>query len=435
MGVAPVDGYGPITKSNAAEIYKDKETYNNLSPAQKHLVDKYVPQEERDQIDYDTGADHSNAYQKGQDALGDDLKMAKEHGGQGGNAAATTTGNAIFAAGACVLTKIAMPTSTTSGWAAIGLAAATLACSIGTVVCSKLFDNAYDDRTKVNDNAEGTNGTIDETKNALEETMDLMNEDMDLYQGQQEEMTNMVNNNVSAKADLQAQLVDAQAAGDTNAVKQLKEQIKALDGVDLSAQQEEIDETREHLEEYQLCNDEAHGVADGGQTVSEFLQEGTPMGIVAAVNVLLLTIATGFAGACIASSMVGSANDASHFDFAGSAQGIAAAAIYAVAVGLLGTSTGIMTSKTKKEFECGSSGRDMEGSHVNPLYEMIDEQSQYVESTGENFDETDEGADESRSNAEESAAETVKNAKDRVAAGGGKKDDDDDDKDKDKDKK
>ena len=114
---------------------------------------------------------------------------------------------------------------------------------------------------------------------------------------------------------------------------------------------------------------------------------------------------------------------------------VVACAMLMVSASLLGKATNTMKNKTVKEFECGSSGRDMEG-HVSTLNDMITQQEGYVESTGENFDETDKGAKESRSNAEESAAETVGKAKDRVAVGGGKKDDDDDDdKDKDKDKK
>ena len=425
MGVAPVDGYGPITKSNAAEIYKDKETYNNLSVAQKHLVDKYVPQEERDQIDYDTGADHDNAFKEGRDKIGD-AKNADEHGGQAGNAIATGGGAVACAAGAVALLKAPIYSNVCGAmWGAIGMAV----LSALSLVCVNKYDNGYDDRTKANDNADGTNETIDNTTTALEETMDLMDEDMDLYQGQQEDMTNMVNNNVSAKADLQAQLVDAQAAGDVNRVKQLKEQIKAIDETDFSKQQDEIDETREHLEEYRLCNDEALGVKDGGETVSDFLKEGTPLGIGGAVVATLLGIATIICG-------IDAAKAAASFKTIWEVpMAVVACAMLMVSASLLGKATNTMKNKTVKEFECGSSGRDMEG-HVSTLNDMITQQEGYVESTGENFDETDKGAKESRSNAEESAAETVGKAKDRVAVGGGKKDDDDDDdKDKDKDKK
>ena len=78
---------------------------------------------------------------------------------------------------------------------------------------------------------------------------------------------------------------------------------------------------KEHIEEYQLCNDEALGVADGGQTVSEFLQEGTPLGIVAAVNTVMLTVASVFCGVCIASAMSGAAKSFAAWDFGGGAAG------------------------------------------------------------------------------------------------------------------
>ena len=66
-----------------------------------------------------------------------------------------------------------------------------------------------------------------------------------------------------------------------------------------------------------MCNDEALGVADGGQTVSEFLQEGTPFGIVAAVNTVMLTVASVFCGVCIASAMSGAAKSFAAWDFGG----------------------------------------------------------------------------------------------------------------------
>ena len=429
----------PDSKENCRKIVGDSSYPDCCNYAQNAKIRSFLNEEEIDQIRYDTGNSHSDAFNDGRDKIGD-AKKADEHGGQAGNAAVTSVGTAGGAFGVMVLAKVSAKIITNTipgGFIALGMGIATAAAALISLAFARAFDNGYDDRTKANDNAGGTNETMDNTTNALAETMDAMNEDMDLYKEQQDSMTNMLNNNVSAKADLQAQLIDAQAAGDTNRVKQLKEQIKGINGVDLSKQQEEIDETREHLEEYKLCNDEALGVKDGGQTVSDFLKEGTPLGVVAALDAALIAVATIMSASALKKSiMAGASNSAKGpWAWAAAAAAYVGAAAFVVAGTLLAASGYTMGEKSKKEFECGSSGRDMEG-HVSTLNDMITQQEGYVESTGENFDETDEGAEESRSKAEGSAAETVGNAKDRVAAGGGKKDDDNDkDKDKDKDKK
>lgn len=421
MGVAPVDGYGNITSGNAKEIYtKYKKGEVNLSPAQQKYCENFLTPEEIDEVSYDTDVKNK----EGKDKIGD-AEKAESHGGQGGNVAATSLGNAVFGTAAAVITHQAEKWAKSDGWVALALAAATLVCATGTLVCSNAFDAGYKDRTGAKDNADDTNATIDGYANALIDTMDMMNEDMDAYTKLSQDYTLTVNTNTSQLASLQVDLAAAQAAGDKAGVENIKNQMKQIEGMDLSGQTDEMDETKGRLDEYNAANSESQGVSSAGQSVSDFLKEGTALGVMATVNAVGLAFATVWAGIAIGSGLLGSASSASRFDFAGAAQGIAASVLFAVSTALLGTSAGKMSSKAKNEFECGSSGRDMEG-HVGALNDMIEQQAGYVESTTENFDSTDESSKESQAEAQEKGNKAVQTK--GALPTTPKKDDKDDDK-------
>lgn len=422
MGVAPVDGYGNITSGNAKEIYtKYKKGEVNLTPAQQKYCENFLTPEEIDEVSYDTDVKNK----EGKEKIGD-AEKAESHDGQGGNAAVTTLGNAAFGTAAVVLTRMASSLSSKSGWTAIIYGVATLACAAGSLVCTNAFDAAYKDRTGAKDNADSTNATIDGYTSALTDTMDMMNEDMDAYTKLSQDYTLTVNTNTSQLASLQVDLAAAQAAGDKAGVENIKNQMKQIEGMDLSGQTDEMDETKGRLDEYNAANSESQGVSSAGQTVSDFLKEGTPIGVIGAVNALALTVAAGMAGITIAKSIIGAGKDASHLDFAGSAAGIAASVLFTISTALLGTSATKMTNKTKNEFECGSAGRDMED-HVNTLNDMIEQQAGYVESTTENFDSTDESSQESQAEAQEKGNKAVQTK--GALPTTPKKDNDDDDKD------
>lgn len=394
MGVAPVDGYGNITSGNAKEIYtKYKKGEVDLSPAQQKYCENFLTPEEIDEVSYDTDVKNKT----GKDKIGD-AEKAESHGGQGANVAVATAGNAAAIAS---FPLVAMMALAADGFTAVVLGAAAVAISAATIVFSKMFDAGYKDRTGAKDKADDTNATIDGYTNALLDTMDMMNEDMDLYQKQSDEYTLTVNTNTSQMASLQVDLAAAQAAGDTAGVENLKNQMKQIEEMDLSGQEEGLDETKGRLDEYNAANSESQGVSSAGQTVSDFLKEGTALGVVASVNAIGLTLCGAAAGAVAA----GHCPKLAPFfpDFGTS---IAAKVMYALSAAAFGVSAATMGTKTKNEFECGSAGRDMEG-HVGALNDMIGEQASYVESTTETFDATDEASQESQGEAQEKANKAV----------------------------
>ncbi len=411
MGVSPVPGYGFITQQNAAEIYRDKETYDQLDTAQKHLIDRYVPPEQREEIDYDTGANLDNAHEDGWNQI-KDADAAESHGGQGGNVAASTAGSAAAAAGFILFAPMVEATvsettpMSTICWTALAGGAISAAAGAAALASAKLFDNGYNDRVTAKDNADGTNGVIDANTAAMEDTMELMNEDMDLYQEMNDLLTDGMNEKAAQGADLKQQLADCEAVGDKNGAKRIKEQLKQMEKDDeFEGDKEDLDGVRENLEMYREANVEATGVSDGAKTVSDFLGQGTTLGVFASINALILgvttTIATINGGTALLSGVLPWEKPVA----------IAANILFMISVPLLAAGTATMASKAVKEFECGSAGSEMDG-HIEQLDNMKGEQESYIEETNENFDESDETAQEDREEGQKAA--------DDVAPGGTK---------------
>lgn len=424
MGVAPVDGYGNITSGNAKEIYtKYKKGEVNLTPAQQKYCENFLTPEEIDEVSYDTDVKNK----EGKDKIGD-AEKAESHGGQGANAAATTTGSVagmagvtgglMFAASASKAAKGAEKASI-NVWSAILAGAIIVASGIVCIFSAKAFDAGYKDRKDAAGKADDTNSTIDGYTNALIDTMDMMNEDMDAYTKLSQDYTLTVNTNTSQLASLQVDLAAAQAAGDKAGVENIKNQIKQIEGMDLSGQTDEMDETKGRLDEYNAANSESQGVSSAGQSVSDFLKEGTALGVMATVNAVLLTVGAVLCG-------IGAAKAASAPKWLPEIPvGIAAAILYGLGAASLGAAAGIMGTKASTEYKCGSAGSDMEG-HVGALNDMIEQQAGYVESTTENFDSTDESSKESQAEAQEKGNKAVQTK--GALPTTPKKDDKDDDK-------
>ena len=394
MGVAPVDGYGNITSGNAKEIYtKYKKGEVNLSPAQQKYCENFLTPEEIDEVSYDTDVKNK----EGKDKIGD-AEKAESHGGQGGNAVATTvsTIGAVLgaAAAACAL-------ASATGFGAMAGGIAVFAIAACTKLIASKFDAGYKDRTGACDRANDTNATIDGYTNALIDTMDMMNEDMDLYQQQSEEYTLTVNTNTSQMASLQVDLAAAQAAGDKAGVENIKNQMKQIEGMDLSGQTDEMDETKGRLDEYNAANSESQGVSSAGQTVSDFLKEGTALGVVATVNAAILTLAA--ARSTLAATLSFPKIAPFFPDLAASTVG---KIMYGLAAAGFAWGVASFSGKAAKEYKCGSAGGDMQG-HVDGLNDMIEQQAGYVESTTETFDAADESSTESQGEAKEKANKAV----------------------------
>lgn len=401
MGIEAIDskyGYGDtISSSNALEIYRDRECYNDLRPSQQKYVQKFLTQEQMDQVDYDMQT--TDAKNNGKDKI-EDAQKAESHGDQTGNAFATGGGAAACAAGAVALLKAPIYSSVYSALAgAVGMTV----LSALSLICVNKYDNGYKDRCDTRDNADATNEVMQSHSDALNESMNMMDESLETYQGQVEDFTDTTNANNSRATELEIEIADAEAMGDMDKAKALREELANLSKFDYSGMEEDMDSTREELDEYGMMAEESKGVAEGGTSVADFLKEGTPLGIGATIVTVLLGVATTL-------SAIDAAKSAVCFKFIWEIPVAAiAAALLMASSALLGSATYKMGDKAKNEFECGSKGGEVQD-YVNTLNTTIEDHIGYTESTTEDFDKTDEDSQESIAENKEKAGEAKEQA-------------------------
>lgn len=391
MAIA-VDGYGNITKGNAKEIYVAwKRGEVELNKLQQTKCESFLSPEEIDEVQYDV----KTSEKTGKDKINTEGTEKKT----GGNAAATTVGNIAAVAGAVTAANtIALAADGFTQWAiAIGMNI----CAASTLLLVKAFDNAYKERTAARDASDQTNTTLDNYNDGLANSMEMMNEDIELYGEQQDKLTTTVNTQVSQGADLQMQYDAAVAMGDTNGAQALKEQMKTLSEQDNSQLEDELAETGEGIEEYRAMNAESIGCAESGQSVSDFLKEGTTMGALGVVNSIVLTLGAAVMGFTAAGTFPKLAPFFPDLPLT-----LTGKVVFGIAAALFAKSAKQMMDKSKAEFECASAGGDMQ-EHVNSLNEMISQQDQYTTETEGAFAESDEAAAESQAEAEEAAGDAV----------------------------
>ena len=405
MGVAPVDfgdgrGPVPIDKSNAKMALQKRQELG-LDTSQIKYAESFLTTEEKDEIFYS----ENESQERGKEKAGG-VEGAEEHDGQGGNAAATSVGMAACGAGAVLIATQTNIWAKINGFAGLGWSAALCACAALAKVFAGAFDNGYDDRMTCKEGAEATNGELDQYTSDLEGTMDSMNEDMSEYQDAIDNYTASKNDNTNRQAETQMQIQDAEAMGDFKKVAELQAQLKGLGEADFSKEEEDMGEIKERLDEYSSIGDEAIGLRDGATTVSEFLKEGTALGIVALADAALLTIATAITTSAVYSNVKKAIQSLASWNFAEAACAMAASALCLSGVVLFGMATSTIGMKGKNELECGSAGNDMED-HISALNDMIGEQSAYVDQTTSDFGSVDQASAESQGEAAKKAGEAT----------------------------
>ena len=389
-----VEGYGNITKGNAKEIYVAwKRGEVELNKAQQTKCESFLSPEEIDEVQYDDKVTEK----RGKDSINTENTDNKANVAGG---AATGT-----AAGAVATILFGKALSSISGFSALAASIIAVACSAVTLGLSFAFDAGnLSNRNQHSQNAANDNQTMDTYKDGLASTMDMMNEDVETYNEQQETLTQTVNTQASQGADLQMQYDAAVAMGDTNGAQALKEQMKALSEQDNSQLEDELAETGGAIEEYRAMNTESLACAESGQTVSDFLKDGKPQGVLAMVNGALCTVgalAAGIAavlGAIPKIWILGVPTDLPC--------GLSAAVFWGTVGAMMGGAATNFFTKGNQEFECASNGEEMQ-THIDELNDMVVQQDEYATDTEGQFAESDEAAAESQAEAQEAAGKAV----------------------------
>lgn len=398
-------GEDTINATNSADIYDayfNGKEYNGqkVTQAQATYAKKFLSDEQIEDIEYGI----EGSYTTGKNAINTEGTDSSE-AGTAVTAGAATAGSAV----ACGATIAAVCTSTTTNTATgqstngFGSMLCGAMVLIGAAVALALsfkgtFDPNSSDREARNGEAESTNELIDANSQAMVDTMDMMNEDAELYQEQNDILTVGMNEKAAEGADLKQQLADAEAAGDVNGAKRIKEDMKNLDKEDFEEDLEGIDETRGRLEEYSAANSEALGVSESGRAVSDFLKVGKVLSPIAMINGALLTVATTLIG--IATALGAIPKIAPFFPDAPAA--ISSAVVWAAAGLMMGYAATNMFSNASFEKECGQNG-DIMGDKTSELENVVEQQNEYIEVTTEGYDESDEKADEDRAKGQKKA--------------------------------
>lgn len=397
-----VEGYGNITQGNAKEIYTAwKRGEVDLNPSQQKKCESFLSPEEIDEVQYDEKVTEK----RGKDSINTENTEGKANVAGG---ASTAT-----AAGAVATILFGKALSSISGFSALAASIIAVACAAITFGLSFAFDAGnLSNRNEHSQNAANDNETMDTYTDALTSSMDMMNEDVEHYKETQDTLTTTVNTQVSQGADLQMQYDAAVAMGDTNGAQSLKEQMKVLSETDNSQLEDDLAETGEGIEEYRSMNAEALGCAESGQTVSDFLKDGKPQGVLAMVNGALCTVgalAAGIAavlGAIPKIWILGVPTDLPC--------GLSAAVFWGTVSVMMGGAATNFFKKGNQEFECASNGEEMQ-THVDTLNDMAAQQTTYTDDTEGQFAESDEAAAESKEGAAEKAGKAVAGNKEGLA--------------------
>ena len=405
-----VDGYGAIHKGNAKEIYL---AYNRgeieLNKAQETKCKSFLSPEELDEIAYDEQVQSKEGAEK-INTKNEDGEVVEDNG-NGTEIGATASAGIGSIGTICSALMASGNLSKVNGFVALICVAATLIGSAAALAMSYMFDNQLGDRNAKKDQAPTDNQTMDGYSEGLAGSMEMMNEDAELYKEQSAQLTIVKNEQTSRGAELQMEYDTAMAMGDKAGAEKAKAEMQKLGEADNSELEEGLKETGEGLEEYRAMNAESVAVAESGQTVSTFLQEGKPKAIMANVSGYMCLAASIFGAVITAAcaipklwTIIGPLDAAP--------AGISSV-LWGAVTATMALSSRNYLDKGKQEKECGNAGDDMQ-THVSQLTDMVDQQTQYTDDTEATYAETDEASAESQEEAGKQAAGATAENKDNL---------------------
>ncbi len=386
-GFAVAGDQKPITDNNANTIKKDVDQGNTQkldSGQTKYLEGK---------VDEDT-IDYSNDEMKnvGKNQIDTKDTESSDAGGAILDTAASA-GTTVAAAASATLGKTflsaALKNSATSKipFAAVLAGGVDLAIGALAIVAANSFDDQLGSRTNYRDTSGDTNQTIQNYFDLMTSDMDTMVEDAQKYKELSDTKLTGDVDRITQIGALQAQLSVYESQGNQEKVAELQAQLDEL------TQEGEQDPTgamlgdlEKGLETYSGNSAEASGVAESGDAVSEFLKQGTTMGVLATVNSALL-LATGIIMAVnhtISATKAALKVPGIWSKFAAIAIGIAGCVMMVAGNAMVVAAAIKMGNKAKDEFQCADAGSEMQD-NVNNLRSNIEQQAGFTESTGAEY--------------------------------------------------
>lgn len=399
-GFAKAGDEKTITSDNANTIKKDADLGNTKD------LDNFQSNFLENRVDYDT-LDYSEEEmgkvgEQQIDTEGEDGESLEEKDQKGGAVAATAVSATSAAAGASAAIAAATGANIADGFTALVLGIATSLLSGTTLALSfpSTFDPNLGERKNQTNTAGDNNTIIQQYIDTLSSDTGAMEEDMASYTALSEMQTNAQVETITELGALQAELQVYQSQGNSSKVAELKaqmEEIKKTSEEENKEPQEEMNGLKENIETYTGNNAEATGVKASGDTVSEFLKAGEPMGKMAKASSYMSAIA---GLACIAVTPFPKIW-AAFIPVDGPAS--VAAKVLFVAAGLsFGVAAKNFNSRSSEESAAADAGEEMAG-NLATLQENIDGQADYTESTSSSYSESDATATETIAENQEAA--------------------------------
>lgn len=366
-----------VKSSNATTIKKDVDEGNTqeLSSGQRFFLNNKI--QSNDNVDYE-GEDNPNGEEL------PDINGNKKSGDKTGStisavSAVATTGATMFAAGVLANSQPLLAAMCAPIAPVVGGLESTL--STVALAGATVFDPLLVQRMSLNSNANSYMSEIDESIDSINEDIETLSA---LLEGSQttegngtteetgetgetgktgeSEPTQPDNTEVLTQIEeLNAQLAECEAKGDTEEADAIRAQIEVLqasiNGTEGSNENEEDDPIQLAIQNNELANSRF----EQSSNAAEKLSEGTELGSIGATNTTLL-------GACtaVSATMIGKAQIGAVPFFV--AQAAVGSALCIESTVKFGTATGIMAAKTGLEFACGAKGKDVN----NKLSEMND---------------------------------------------------------------
>lgn len=226
------------------------------------------------------------------------------------------------------------------------------------------FDEQFSERVSQLKAAEDTNTLIQEYYDVLSSDMEAMVEDSTKYAELGDIKLQSDIDLITEIGALQAELQVYQSQGNMEKTGEIEAKITSLkEEGEQNSVKGELDSLRANIEQYRGNAAEAEGVKASGDSVSEFLQQGKTMGVLAAVQFALMTASAilmlkGTTNAIKAAAKVPSISGP--FKAAAMACAIAGSAMMVAANVTTVLAALKMKNKMNDEFDCASAGSDME---------------------------------------------------------------------------
>lgn len=264
-----------------------------------------------------------------------------------------------------------------------------LATSLLSLQSANKFDDKYNDRMNANGSAETTNSTMQNAVDQMTGDQEAMGQESADYENMASDSQANALVAVGQKAALQIQYQQLVAQGDNQGAQNILKQIQDLEKSQAEdPNKDKMQACKDNIAQYQQNSEVASGVADSGQSVSDFLKDGKTMGLVgrimAGIDAIIMVITAAGAIKSIASIV----KAPTLLKGLAGICAAAGAALFVASTAVMTTATLKINSKASDEYKCADAGDNMQ-TNIDNLRAGITTQSSSTDATSTGYVATD----------------------------------------------